>query len=30
MKTKVCSMGECMVEIINDKNNSYFQSYAQL
>ncbi len=28
MKTKVCSVGECMVEIINEKNNSYFQSYA--
>ena len=28
MKTKVCSVGECMVEIINDKDNSYFQSYA--
>ena len=28
MKTKICSVGECMIEIANTKNNIFQQSFA--
>ena len=27
MKTKICSVGECMIEIANTKNNIFQQSF---
>ena len=27
-KMKLCSIGECMIELVNIKNELYFQSFA--